>query len=209
MSRNWSSGSSGRSAPIQYCLLALGLLASSAALAGSPPKKFMGERVRELPWYVLDHQPIVLHATDSGPIPEESEHLRFVVAGHLMKKADDGMLPNYRWQFGIELLKGAKPSEVLIEDVTGKTARLLVDDRAPTLAERKGSPPMWSGQEDAACEITRGNDCATWIYGSGLQLFVFRAIVTFADGQRETLYQAAAFYPERMRPVFQAIGVKD
>lgn len=186
-------------------ILISGLL--PAAVMAADPTTFMGQPIKEITWHVLDHQPVILHVTDSGPIPEQSRHLRFVDAGQRMKKGKDGQPPSFKWQFGLEVLEGAKPAHVAIEDVTGSTAILMVDDSAPQIGI-VADVPTWTGEQSSICRIVRGNECASWIYLSGLQLFVFRATVTFEDGSTETLYQGAAFNPEEMKSVWKAFGVE-
>ena len=188
---------------------ALGLVvlmfASTAAWAETPAT-FMGKPVKEVPWYILDHEPITLHATDSGFIPEESGHLRFVYAGPLMHRPSPGGKANFEWEYSLEILDGAKPRHVLIEDVSGDDAVIVIDDDSPLLSTE--TPSTWHGKQASKCVIDRSNDCAAWVFGSGLQVVVFRATVTFDDGTVQTLYQGTGFYPDRMKAVWKAFDVK-
>lgn len=187
--------------------LLIGALLATTAMAW-PPATFLGKPVKEKGFLILGDQQVTLHVTESGPIPEESDKLRFDFNNPKMARPTpaDGRPPRFVWSFAIELLRDVKPTHVSIDDVTGKTAIALVDDGSPMI-KTFGKEPAWLGEQISECIIQREAPCSAWLFRSGMQWFVFRATVTFDDGSTEVLYQAAAFEPDRMGPVFKWLGV--
>jgi hypothetical protein len=183
----------------------LALLAFSSALfAANAPSTFMGQRVREVTYKVLDGQSITLHAIPAGPIPEQTSHFRLPLAGPFFEQGHDGKPARYHWGYAIEFLDTATPTHLVIEDVTGKTALPLVDDAAPALKAEE--MPTWNG-DAAECEIRRDNPCSGWLFADSTQRFILRVTAQLSDGSTDTLYQAIQFEPMQLRPMLDAMGV--
>ncbi len=190
---------------MRHAILVLPALALATTLDAAP-SVLAGHRVHEKTFRILGDQDVTLHVTDAGPIPEESEKLRFIQAGQTWKRSVNGSLPRFHWSFGIELLHGARPTRIAIEDVTGKAAVAMTDDASPT-TKQFGEGIAWFDHNGQDCDIKRDAPCAAMIFHPGPQWFVFKATVTFEDGSTDVLYQASAFDPDRMGPVFQLLDV--
>ena len=168
------------------------------------PATFMGEPVKEVTYRVLGGQQVVLHETSYGPIPEQTEHFRFPLAGPFIHRAKDGVPAWFNWGFAIEFLDGNVPKHVVIEDVTGPKPQLLVDDSTPIL--RSGELPTWHG-DAADCVVYIGNPCAAWLFAKRKQHFVLRATVTLADGSKDILHQGIKFDPKALRGLLYSMDI--
>ncbi|HSR65584.1 MAG TPA: hypothetical protein VLM17_08305 [Xanthomonadaceae bacterium] len=180
------------------------LLFSGMASAAQAPSTFMGECVKEVTYQVLDHQSVTLHEIPSGPIPEQTGHMRFPLAGPFVSRAADGQPPRYHWGYAVEFLDGSVPTRVLIEDVTGQAPLAMVDDGTPKLA--RASLPTWNG-DATDCVIRRDNPCAAWMFANDRQRFILRVTATLADGTTDTLYQAIQFEPDSIHALLDAMGI--
>lgn len=89
------------------------------------------------------------------------------------------------YMFGFTSKSGKPLQRVTVEDVTGRTAVPLVDDKSPALDSR-----YWKGYS-APSKV--GGDTLAWLQVSGNTEKVFRFIITFTDGQTETIYQASVW----------------
>jgi hypothetical protein len=163
----------------------------------------MGKPVKEVTYRVSGGQQVILHETSYGPIPEQTEHFRFPLAGPFFEKADGDKPGRFHMGYTIEFLDDSKPARMVIEDVTGETAQLLVDDMSPRLAS--GKLPAWNGDAHE-CAIRPDNPCSSWLYAKGTQRFILRATATLADGTTDVLYQAIQFEPEHLLPILKDMG---
>jgi hypothetical protein len=164
----------------------------------------MGKPVKEVTYRVLGGQQVVLHETSYGPIPEQTDHFRFPLAGPFIHRAKDGVPAWFNWGFAIEFLDGNVPKHVVIEDVTGQGPQLLVDDPKPIL--HANELPTWHG-DAAQCVVFIGNPCATWLFSRREQRFILRATITLADGSTDVLYQAVLFDPKALRSLLDAMDI--
>ena len=138
--------------------------------------------------------PVVLHATKSGFLPEQTDRMRFDAAGPLVYKATGSRPPRYRWAFKITLLGASKPARIRIEQVAEDADVLLLDDNAPAV-----QGDAWIGKAPSECDILPGSPCGAWFFAEDVQPFIFRATVTFDDGTTQVLNQGTLFRPEKVR----------
>ena len=176
-------------------ILAVLVLAFAFAGANAADRKEIKLQVRE--------HAIALPATDAGFLPAETDRLKFVQAGHAMRKSEGSRPAGLRWAFALEVRGDARPTQVRIEEIGKEADVVLVDDAAPVVTDG-----VWNGTPSAGCDIVRGTPCADWVFAKGPQTFIFRAVVRFDDGTEQVLYQGAAFDPGTMGPVWKYLGVK-
>jgi hypothetical protein len=184
-----------------YIVLSMTVFATNALAA--PPKKFNGARVEQKEFTVLGDTKIMLPVTKHGPIPASNDRVEFVGAGPLVKRSVSGQPPSYRWAFNLLFKKNAEPTAIAIDDVTGVSPHLLIDDQTTTLEPYEGDL-MWSSQSASDCVVDKKSECSAWLNDPGTRWVVFRATVLYKDGSIDMLYQPAAFDAQTISVVFNA-----
>jgi hypothetical protein len=124
---------------------------------------------------------VQLQVAPGGALPSQTKNTKVEVAGFMI----DGDKAEITYVFGFTSQSGKPLQRVTVEDVTGRTAVPLVDDRSPALDSR-----YWKGFSTPS---KAGGDTLAWLQVSGNTEKVFRFIITFTDGQTETIHQASVW----------------
>jgi len=101
--------------------------------------------------------------------------------------------------FGFKEKKMEWPRSVMVEDVTGDDAEVVVSDAAPRLT-RDG---IWRG---TASPLRKGDPGLEWLAQPGDTFKVFRLTIVTADGRRLVMFQAAIWGPELKATFRQMLG---
>ena len=127
---------------------------------------------------ILDGEKIKADVSRGMPLPAEKDGIKIEVAAFMI---GDGKLI---FTFGFDAK--ATPSKVVVEDVTGTTAVVLVEDSAPALKE-----DYWKGD---AAPLPLSKSGVPWIFERGDTTKVFRFTVTLPDRDVPVvLYQPAVY----------------
>ncbi len=96
-------------------------------------------------------------------------------------------------QFSLEFRGGDKPVRVLIEDVTGPTPIVLIDDNNPgqNLSDAGFRRNSWQASTEP-CPIVRGEVCSSWMF-LGREHRIYRAEITLDNGRSFELFQAEPY----------------
>lgn len=127
---------------------------------------------------ILGDQKIKAEVRGGMPLPAEKEGIKVEGAGFLMT---DGKLV---WAFNFTSQKPIM--NVRVEDVSEKTAVLLVEDKTPSLKEG-----MWSGR---ANPIAINKEESPWVFTRGNTVKVFRFTVLIAGNSAPTVIHQPAVY---------------
>jgi hypothetical protein len=114
--------------------------------------------------------------------PVETAEVKVQVAGFVADHEKQEIV----YVFGFREKKGRTPRAVMVEDVTGSEAAVLVDDPAPRLS-RDG---YWTGK---AAPQRKGNPWLAWLADAGDTFKIYRLTITTADGRKLVLFQATVF----------------
>jgi len=160
------------------CLFALLLCAASVAVAETKE------------YTVLGNQKIKAKAQDGMPLPAAKDGVTIQGAGFAL---GEGKLI---WSF--DFISRRAPTRVLVEDISGPSAIVLVEDSAP---KREGS--RWSGGA-APVELSRVG--CPWLYEPGNTTKVFRFTVAL-KGKAEpvVIHQPAIYTAETKRQLQQMV----
>ena len=152
-----------------YAILIALLVIAAPASAGTKTLTVLGDKQVKLSY--------------DGDMPKamKAGGIKTDVTGFIINK---GLLvPTY----GFEASTKKKITKVQVEDVTGPSAKLLIEDLSPVISESH----RWKGNAKA-CGITK-ND-VPWVFEKGASTFVFRFTVD-VEGEPKpiVIYQAAVF----------------
>ena len=101
--------------------------------------------------------------------------------------------------------KGRVPRRILVEDLSGDTPIVVVDDRHPKLENDKNGVPRYWKWIVSVGKAT--NPDIQWLADEDETVKVYRYTVTAADGTTTSLLQAA-IYPPPMKDIFRkALGM--
>lgn len=127
---------------------------------------------------ILGGEKIKAEFQGSMPLPAEKDGIRIEAAAFMVGGG------NLIYAFGFTTKKGLK--KVVVEDVTNKTATVLVEDSTPKLESG-----YWKGE---ATPLPLSKSGVPWVYAQGDTSMVFRFFVTL-DGATEpvVLHQPAVF----------------
>lgn len=122
---------------------------------------------------------IQLPLAAGGALPSQTKNAKIEVTGFMVndEKAE------LTYTFGFSALSGRSLKRVVVEDVSGPTAVRLVDDASPVLDSR-----YWKG---FSTPRRAGDETLGWLHAPGNTEKVFRFVITFADGETESIYQAS------------------
>jgi hypothetical protein len=129
---------------------------------------------------ILGDQKISAKVQDGLPLPGEKNGIKVEGAGFVL---GEGKLI-----WGFDFTSKKEPTKILIEDVSGKSAIILVDDAAPKI---KGHD--WSG--NAAPVSLSKSDCP-WLFESGDTTKIFRFTITLKGKSEPVVIYQPAVYPE-------------
>jgi hypothetical protein len=127
---------------------------------------------------ILGDQKIEAEVQDGMPLPVEKYGIKVEGAGFMMA---EGKLV---WGFNFTSQKPI--ANVRVEDVSGKTAVLLVEDTAPSLKEG-----MWSGH---GSPIAINRKDSPWVFTGGNTTKVFRFTVVIPGNSEPTIIHQPAVY---------------
>lgn len=127
-------------------------------------------------------QQIQLPITRGGAIATENADAKIEVTGFMV----NGETKELVYTFGFTEKKREVPRSVRVEDVTGSTAELLLEDKTPAL-DAKG---YWSG----SAEPRKKDDARlSWLNESGDTTKVFCFTIVTADGRDLVMYQGSVW----------------
>jgi hypothetical protein len=132
-----------------------------------------------------------------GPLRSENDEFQVGWTGLLPPTG--GLIFN---SYFITEKKGRAPLRILVEDVSGDTPVVVVDDRHPRLEKDKGGVPrFWK----RIIPLGKTSDPANqWLSDDDETVKVYRYTVTAADGTTTSLLQAA-IYPPPMKDLFRKV----
>jgi hypothetical protein len=142
-------------------------------------------------------QTIELPIARGGAIPTENPDVKIEVTGFML----DGKAKEVTYAFGFTEKKRETPRSVKVEDVTGSSAELLVEDKLPQL-EATG---FWKG---SAKPRGKGDSGLSWLNEAGDTTKVFRFTIVTADGRELVMYQASVWSGASKPLIRQAIDGK-
>ena len=158
--------------PMNKILLWLSLALTMAAPLAARSKEFT----------ILGREKIKAQVQDGMPLPAEKDGIRIEAAA--LGMSADGL------QFGFMLTSGQALSSVVVEDVSGASAVVLVQDLAPTLNRKN----LWLGRAKTLPLTPAG---VPWLFARGDTTMVFRFTVGLAQTKRTVvLYQPAVYSAE-------------
>jgi hypothetical protein len=158
-------------------LILLGFLTSLSAVGAE-------HRVLLMPFKILDGQTVECPVTMSGPLPAESGPYKVVGAGFgLAKNADGGV--SLAFGFDVVVADTGKPTRIVVEDVTGATPEVLVDDPHPQLVNGR-----WSGNAEP---VVVADGSPPWLFDRKATIKVYRFTLSAKDRADTVLYQPASF----------------
>jgi hypothetical protein len=129
---------------------------------------------------ILGDQKITAKVQGGMPLPAEKDGITVEGAGFAL---GEGKLI-----WGFDFTSKKVPTKVLIEDVSGKSAIILVDDSAPTL---KGHD--WSGN---ATPVSLSKNNCPWLFEAGDTTKVFRFTIALKGKSEPVVIYQPAVYPE-------------
>lgn len=127
-------------------------------------------------------QTIELPIARGGALPTENSDVKIEVTGFML----DGQAKEITYAFGFTEKKRETPRSVKVEDVTGSTAELLVEDKSPRL-DAKG---YWKG---SARPRKKGDAGLSWLNEAGDTTKVFRFTIVTSDGRQLVMHQASVW----------------
>jgi len=130
---------------------------------------------------ILGDQKIKAKVQDGMPLPAEQSGITIEGAGFAL---GEGKLI---WAFDFSSKK--PPTKVVVEDVSGKSAIVLVVDAAPKL----DGEHCWSG---AATPVALSKSASPWLFEPGDTTKVFRFTITLAGKTEPAVIYQPAIYPE-------------
>ena len=125
-------------------------------------------------------------ATDAGPLPAESGPYKMEVAAFMLGQDESGQHTFLIFTFGIAVQKKGKPTHITVEDVSGDTAVMMVDDKAPKVEEK-----YWKGDADP---LMVQESSTPWIFDDKPTIKVFRVTIS-AKGVPDVILYQPAWYP--------------
>ena len=156
-------------------------------------------RAEEKAFTTGDGVAFTLPVVDGLPARAESERTLFEAAGF---ETDTSAAPTITDRFAFVFKGGERAARVRVEDVTLPTPVLLADMAVPDDLAGAGFRRARFEFRTAPCAIARGAACSAWMFGPQ-DYRLYRATVTFADGETETLLQAE---PYRMQAFVARLG---
>ncbi len=139
---------------------------------------------------VLGDQKITAKTQDGMPLPAEKAGITVDGAGFFLR---EGKLI---WAFNFTSKKA--PTKVLIEDISGKSAVVLVDDSAPKL---KGHD--WTGN---ATPVSLSKSDCPWLFEPGDTTKVFRFTITLKGKPEPVVIYQPAVYPEAAKQLLRQMA---
>jgi hypothetical protein len=127
-------------------------------------------------------QTIELPVARGGALPTENADVKIEVTGFML----DGQAKEITYAFGFTEKKRETPRSIKVEDVTGSSAELLVEDKSPRL-DAKG---YWKG---SATPRKKGDPGLSWLNEAGDTTKVFRFTIATADGRELVMHQASVW----------------
>lgn len=115
----------------------------------------------------------------------QAEDDRYVVTESGLTTFRSGGRNFVRWQFTVRVKQPIRLTDVKVEEVSGSTAALILEDRAPHLDQT-----YW-GKQSALIPANRR--AAPWLYDPETTLRIFRVTITDSTGRTSVLYQPASF----------------
>jgi hypothetical protein len=125
---------------------------------------------------------IELPIARGGALPTENSDVKIEVTGFAL----DGQAKAITYAFGFTEKKRETPRLVKVEDVTGSTAELLVEDNSPRL----NADGFWKG---SAIPRKKGDAGLSWLKEAGDTTKVFRFTIVTADGRQLVMHQASVW----------------
>jgi hypothetical protein len=141
---------------------------ASAAFAGTKEYTILGD------------QKVSAKVQDGMPLPQEKSGITVEGAGFAL---GEGKLI-----WGFDFTSKKAPTRVVIEDVSGKNAVVLVDDSSPELKDHS-----WSGN---ATPLSLSKSDCPWLFESGDTTKVFRFTITLKGKSEPVVIYQPAVYPE-------------
>jgi hypothetical protein len=131
------------------------------------------------------------------PRPRENKFMKMEAAGIVTGPGPSG--PQLVYSFTFSLKRPLHMTRVRVEDVTNKSAVLLVDDHTPKVAGN-----LWNAGTRAA-PLTPEN--FPWMFEDSKSLRVFRVTVSAAD-QPDIILEQPAIYPASAKKVMIQAAAK-
>jgi hypothetical protein len=131
---------------------------------------------------VAGGQTIELPIAPGGALPTENADVKIEVTGFVLKSQEREIV----YTFGFTEKKRETPRSVRVEDVTGPTAELLVEDKSPQL----DAHGYWKG---SATPRKRGDAGLSWLNEAGDTTKVFRFTIVTADERELVMHQASVW----------------
>ena len=154
------------------------LCITTAALAGTKEYTILGD------------QKIKASVRDGAPLPAEKSGISIEGAGFAI---GDGKLI---WAFDFASKKA--PTKVVVEDVSGKSAILLVEDSTP-----KFDGGHWTGE---ATPVALTKSGCPWLFEPGDSTKVFRFSVWLRGKPEPVVIYQPAVYPEETKKQLQQMA---
>jgi hypothetical protein len=139
---------------------------------------------------VLGDQKITAKVQDGMPLPGEKGGITVEGAGFAL---GEGKLI---WAFDFTSKKA--PTKVLVEDISGVSAVVLVDDSSPKLKDHE-----WSG---SATPVDLSKSGSPWLFERGDTTKVFRFTVTLKGKAEPIVIYQPAIYPEETKNQLRAMA---
>lgn len=127
-------------------------------------------------------QTVTLLVSPSGAVRTENADVKIEITGFTL----DGVPKEVVYTFGLTEKNRAVPRSVKVEDVTGSTAEILVEDKSPQLE----SGEYWQG---SATPRKRGDVGLAWLNERGDTIKIFRFTIVTADGRELVMHQASVW----------------
>jgi hypothetical protein len=130
------------------------------------------------------------------PRPRENEFFKMEAAGFSVSRSSAG--PELNYEFMFVLKQRIQITRVKIEDVTDKSAVLLIEDKQPKIKDNR-----WNGSTPAS-RVTATT--FPWMYDNKTTKKLFRVTVAMGQGGEMVLTQPAAFSASTKRAMLEMAG---
>lgn len=156
------------------------LLLCLATAAHAKPKEFT----------ILGGQKVLAEVAKGMPLPAEKDGIKIEAAAFMIR---DGKLI---YTFGFDTK--TTPRKVVVEDVSGRSAVVLVEDTAPVVKE-----DYWLGN---APPLPFSRDGVPWVFERGDTTKVFRFTVALPDREQPVVLYQPAIYASATKKQLQKMA---
>jgi hypothetical protein len=128
------------------------------------------------------------------------ESARYSVFKPTLRAVVDQGVTYLQWQFSLKTKGPTQLQSVRLEEITGPTPLLLVNDQAPEL-----NAGTWTGMSG---EIDPRSATTSWLFSPGDSAQTFRFVITGLDGQTDTLEQTTVFSHSAKAAIRRQYGIQ-